>query len=117
MALKRPRTLKVGKKVFFASLEMGDSEIVDRLSACLLGLPIPYNMKFWNTLEQDASRCKTLRNGLEELQNIEGFGNYASRLRLLDNAPYDEFFNEVKLSFARENFDVLILDTAFTGTT
>lgn len=51
------------------------------------------------------------------MQDLEGFENYASRLRFLDNAPYDEFFNEVKLSFARENFDVLILDTAFTGTT
>lgn len=104
------RTLQDGKKVFFASLEMGDSEIVDRLSACFSGVPIPYSMKFWNELERDARHDKGLRNGLEELQDIEGFENYASRLRFLDNAPYDEFFNEIKLSFSRENFDVLILD-------
>lgn len=89
---------------------MGDSEIVDRLSACFSGVPIPYSMKFWNNLERDARYDKGLRNSLEELQDLEGFENYASRLRFLDNAPYDEFFNEIKLSFSRENFDVLILD-------
>ena len=102
--------LRTGKKVFFASLEMGDHEILDRLSACLTGVPTPCSVKNWESLEASSLSKEKLRNGMNEMRSIESFGNYANRLRFIDNAPYETLFSEIRLSFARERFDVLILD-------
>lgn len=95
--------LRSGKKVLFASLEMTDSEIVDKLTESLTGIHTPRTPSEWNSL-------KTRAISPDDMFDPGAFGDFSSRLRFVDNAPHAEFFQKVRLEFMRERFDVFVLD-------
>ena len=97
--------LRSGKKVLFASLEMTDREIVNKMTGSLTGIYSPETQEEWNLLE--ARGIST-----DDMFNPGAFGDYARRLFFIDKSPYEEFFQTVKLEFRRERFDVFVLDYA-----
>ncbi|MBR5622087.1 MAG: DnaB-like helicase C-terminal domain-containing protein [Opitutales bacterium] len=104
--------LRSGKKVLFASLEMTDGEIIRKLTENLVGFFVPQNLTLWNMFESSWNELKLKGFSPDDVFDPDAFGDFASRLRFVDNAPHAEFFQKVRLEFMRERFDVFVLDYA-----
>ena len=99
-------TLKAGRKVFFATLEMPRKEICRRIVSNLAECRFPQSQKKWSIAQTNAQ--KSGNRNFERL--FDERKELARRLRFIGNMTRSKFFAKIRAMFRREAFDLLIVD-------
>lgn len=95
------------KEVLWASFEMDDEENIDRMIANYHGESMPKSCEEWKRKESLAQGNPAIA---EALENMKTPLRIAQRVRFMSDGERDAFFQQVRLEFRKERFDLLIVD-------
>lgn len=95
------------KEVLYASFEMGDDELMERVAANCYGEAVPKSNDDWKRKESLARKNPAIAKALEEMKKPL---RIKQRLRFMSDGERDAFFRQARLEFRRRRFDLLIVD-------